>query len=140
VESEEDDFFLGRAKCSERLIDIGLTGVTMPEGTYGATYELFVSEWKRPRWPWPERMRRGMISVKGGVPVPSNWDSDFAEDEDAIMDMTVGDVETVDALVDAFRKSIERDRQRWPDWKPPRRPTIDPNWPLHFDCKCSLED
>lgn len=135
-----DDFFLGRAKYSETKIDAGVTGVTMPEGTYRATYELFVSQWKRPRWPWPERVRRGRIAVKNGVPVPGKWDSDFAEDEDAIMDMTAK-VETVDALVAAFRESVERDRQHYggPDWKPSRGPAIDPNWPLHFDCKCSLE-
>lgn len=138
-----DDFFLGRAKYSERLIDAGVTGVTLPEGTYRATYELFVSEWKRPRWPWAKRMRRGKISVNGGVPVPDKADSDFYEyDEDAILDAIIGDVETVDALVVGFREFVERDRQRHggPDWKPSRGPRIDPNWPLHFDCKCSLED
>lgn len=137
-----DNFFLGRAKYSERLIDTGLAGVTMPEGTYRATYELFMSQWKRPRWPWPERMRRGKISVEGGVPVPGEPDSDFFEyDEDAVQDFITGDVETVEALVAAFRESIEHDRQRYggPDWKPSRGPAIDPNWPQHFDCKCSLE-
>lgn len=105
------DLLLGRSKYSESDVTTGTTEIVMPEGAYEATYRLYTSIWKRPRWPWPKRMKRGYIEVKGGIPVPGKGENSWDMDDDAITDMTTP-ANTLDDLIAAIKKSVERDRKR----------------------------
>lgn len=106
------DFFLGRNKYSDRELETGTTEVTMPERTYPATYRLFESTWKRPRWPWPLRIVRGEIEVEGGIPIPGKGENSWDLDDDATYSLTCPATSPAD-LIEKMRASVLRRREKY---------------------------
>lgn len=120
------NILLGRAQYSSRNIKEIETEIIMPEGRYPATVELFVSEWRRPRWPWAERLMRADIEIPGGIPIPGKGENSWDCDDDAIFSM-VCPAATVAEAKQAVYQSAMRDRLRRAaaDWVP------DEGWPTH---------
>lgn len=105
------DALLGRRRHSERDIEIVETAVPLPDGNYPARIRFFESQWKRPRWPFVERMVRADIELHRPIPIPGKGDNDFDQGEDAIYAMTVP-AGTVPDAVAAVVQSALRDRRR----------------------------
>jgi len=106
-----DDFFWGRNKYSETERQSHDTFLVMPEGVYPVTVELFVSTWKRPRWPFPQSVARANVEIEGGVPVPGDGENSWDMDDDAIFGGTYPAL-TVDDALSAIRESIMHTRRR----------------------------
>lgn len=81
-----DDVFLGRAKYSEKITQEGEIKINMPEGIYDATYKLFTSYWRRPRWPFIKKIDRVSIDIPVGIPHEGKGENSW----DCGMDATFG--------------------------------------------------
>jgi hypothetical protein len=105
-------FFLGRPKYSQVELEAGAVDVVLPDRTYPATYQLFESIWKRPRWPWSKRILRGEIEVAGGIPVPGKGENSWDLDDTTIDSMTCP-ATTKEELAQAFATAVLRKRAKY---------------------------
>lgn len=64
------DFILGRKRHSTVDLRTEYADVPTPEGLHPASIRFFESTWKRPRWPWRERLIRADIELRRPIPVP----------------------------------------------------------------------
>lgn len=62
------DFFMGRNKYSDKVLQEGGIDIDMPEGVYNATFKRFISYWKRPRLPFTKKIERITIDIPVGIP------------------------------------------------------------------------
>lgn len=85
--------------------------VIMPEGRYPATVKRYTAEWKRPRWPFAERVHRAEVEVEGGIPVPGKGENSWDIDDDAIFSLTCVASEVREATKQMY-ESIMRSRYR----------------------------
>lgn len=106
------DFFLGRDKYSDEPLESGEIEFSLPESDYIATYRLFCSTWKRPRWPRPRRLLRGEIGVEGGVPIPGKGENSWDCDDTVTYSLTCP-ATTKEELVAKFIEGIEKRRQKY---------------------------
>jgi hypothetical protein len=106
------DFFLGRRKHFERTLYEVRENIPMPEGNYEAKIRFFESTWKRPRWPWPEKLIRADITPKYPIPHPGKGENSWDCDEDASYSMTCPASTTAEA-VEKMRDSIMRSRKKY---------------------------
>lgn len=83
------DVLLGRARYDSREEEPVFAVVAMPEAEYHATVTMHDDTWKRPRWPWPKRVRRATVDVPfGGVPIPGKGENAWDCGEDAVHGQT----------------------------------------------------
>ena len=99
---------MGRSKYSERDIETVRVNVPMPEGDYPATVQLDQAVWKRPRWPFAQKIHRADIELDKPIPIPGKGENSWDLDEDAIFSLTTPaktPQEAVDALVRSAMKT-----------------------------------
>ena len=112
---------LGRAKYSEGPRETHDAILSMPEGDYPVKVELYMSTWKRSRWPKPRSIGRATVKAlaAGGIPTPGKGENSWDIGDDATFEITCP-AETVDAAIERLRISIDRDRNRYggPVWTP----------------------
>lgn len=71
------DFIFGSRQHSYgKLIELRDVEIPMPEKSYPAQVEILEEEWKRPRWPFKNVVRRAHVDIKGGVPHAGKWGED----------------------------------------------------------------
>lgn len=80
------NFFFGRQKHSEKILQEGGVKITMPEGVYEATFKRFISTWKRPRYPFAQSLHRISIDIPVGIPHEGKGENSW----DCGMDATFG--------------------------------------------------
>lgn len=104
---------LGKATASEREIQRATpVTIAMPEGAYTGTVRLFESIWTRPRWPWPTRIRRAEVDVPNPPLFAGKGENSWDQDDDGIYSMTTP-AATVQEAIDAYRRSVLRNRERY---------------------------
>lgn len=113
------DFFLGRWQYETMPVSETRVVVPMPEGDYPASVQMFVSTWKRPRWPWPTRMLRATITPDRPIPHPGKGENAWDVGDDATHSMTCP-AQTPQAAAMELRDSVMRSRERYGgrDWRP----------------------
>lgn len=105
------DFFFGRNKYTERVLENGETFIPMTEGCYEAKYKLFVSEWSRPRWPFKKELQRITLDVPRGIPTEGKGENSWDCGEDATFGITCM-ARTLEQGVGELVGSVLRDRKR----------------------------
>lgn len=120
------DIIFGRRQYRQFGESVFETFVTMPEGAYPCKVTLYTAEWKRPRWPFPERVGRATVEVENGIPIPGDGENDWDIDDNAILDTTVLATTSHEATR-KFYESVMRDRIKNASaaWKPAL------GWPAH---------
>lgn len=120
------DLILGRAKYSETPKQEFETFVALPEGKYPAKVELYLSMWKRPRWPAPKVVARANIDVPNGVPIPGKGENSWDMDDNLVYESTVPAF-AVEQALEQFQNSVIKQREKYDgiDWFP------DAGWPAH---------
>lgn len=114
------DLLLGRAQYSEEgTPKIARVEVPMPERNYPATVKLYVAQWKRSRWPWPQRLMRADITPDTPIPFPGKGENSWDCGEDATYSlccMAHNEHEAVSTLV----ASVLRSRYKYggKNWRP----------------------
>lgn len=103
------DFVLGRDKYSDEPIEAGEIEFSLPESDYIATYRMFRSTWKRPRWPWPHHLLRGEIEVEGGVPIPGKGENSWDLDDTVTYSLTCP-ASSKEELVEKFIEGVQKRR------------------------------
>lgn len=115
------DVIFGRHKYAEGSRTHYRISVPMPERTY--TGDCFISEdtWKRPRWPFTERLRRAKIDMDkdNQIPVPGKGENAWDCGEDAIYGLTTEARDVKDAIA-KIADSATRTRLKYggQNWKP----------------------
>lgn len=104
------DILLGRQKYSDETIRTGRCIVPMPEGGYWASYKVFESAWKRPRWPWPKRATRVEIENDEPIPLPGKGTMPYNCDDDACYWITMALKGSVADAAREYAEDIVRDR------------------------------
>lgn len=120
------NLFLGRAKYSKYQSETQDVLIVMPEGRYPATITTYIAQWKRPRWPFPQQIRRAEIEINGGIPIPGKGDNSWDCEDNAIFSSTMPANSPHEAAQKLF-DSVMRERIRYAaaDWVP------DGGWPSH---------
>ena len=113
------DILLGKRKYSERELRTDTRMLTLPERTYPVQIKLMEATWKRPRWPFPDKIVRASVEVEGGVPVPGKGENSWDCGEDAIYSSTMP-AKTFDEALSGLYASVMRDRERYggKNWLP----------------------
>jgi hypothetical protein len=78
------DFFLGRQQYSSVNLQTVETVVPLPEGPYPATVKLNLDTWKRPRWPWPQTLRRADVETHKPMAIPGKGENSWDCEDDAV--------------------------------------------------------
>lgn len=114
------DILFGKTKHTQKSLSITDTSISMPEGSYPVTVELYLSIWTRPRWPFAKRIKRANVELEKPIPVPGKGENSWDIDDDAIMSMTCP-ANTVEEAIAHVVESALRTRRRHGgslDWKP----------------------
>jgi hypothetical protein len=113
------DFLLGRHKYSRVELSRRREQIPFPEAIYDAEIVLTEDTWRRPRWPFPRRIKRAHVEVERGVPVPGKGENSWDCGEDARFSLTTPARNTEEAIV-KFVASVYGDRVRYGGsmWKP----------------------
>lgn len=113
------DLIFGSAEYSERVLLDQAGSVSMPEGDYPVSVKLVESVWRRPRRPWPAKMRRAKIECEKGIPHPGKGENSWDCGEDATYGL-VCPAESVDEALIVLREVVTRSRERYGgrDWMP----------------------
>ena len=106
------NFFLGRAVYNSEVLDQIRCQLSMPENRYPCTVNLTLDTWKRPRWPWPKRIRRATIVMDTPVPTPGKGENSWDCDEDATYESTLPAATAGEALT-KLRASIMARREKY---------------------------
>ena len=106
------DVLFGRPVYSETLLESGETLIPMPEGCYVATYKLFISTWRRVRWPFPAHLKRISIDVPKGIPHEGKGENSYDCGEDATYGTTCSAAHLEDGIGQLVG-SVLRDRKRY---------------------------
>jgi hypothetical protein len=106
------DTFFGRHKYNEQALGRQQAIIHMPEGEYSATVELFMSTWKRPRWPWAKSVQRATIAVENPPQFAGKGENSWDMDDDAIYEMTMP-ATTIAEAVAAYTATVLRNRERY---------------------------
>lgn len=112
------DIIFGRQKYSETGKRKFKAYISLPEGEYPATIQLYTAIWKRERWPKTSKRSACDVDVDGGIPIPY---------DDAIFSIS-SRAETLPEAKLAMRDAVMRHRFRKgckPDWMPSK------GWPSH---------
>jgi hypothetical protein len=118
------DALLGKSVYSSRpLQGPGKAWVYCPEGRYEAIATIEMAEWRRPRWPWPARLRRLELNIPSGIPVPGKGENSWDCGDDATYGVTMSmrPGETLVLAIQRFvRECILRDREKYANasWTP----------------------
>lgn len=113
------DVVLGKDQFSKRDVSTHRVLVPMPEKVYEGTVTMFLSAWKRSRWPWPRQMLRATLVMDDPVPFPGKGENSWDVDDDAIYEITTPATSPLDAVA-ALVASVERCRRQYggKDWHP----------------------
>lgn len=114
------DLLFGRTRHTQQSLSITDISITLPEGAYPGTVELYLSMWKRPRWPFVKCIKRANIEMEKPIPVPGKGENSWDIDDDAIMSVTCP-ANTVEEAIAHVVESALRTRRRHGgslDWKP----------------------
>lgn len=109
------DILFGKRAYSEKVLQEGEVNIDMPEGVYKATFKRFISYWKRPRFPFVQRLHRMSFDIPVGIPFEGKGENSW----DCGMDATFGStfpIQEHDSIYDiAKRFAIARlqERQRY---------------------------
>lgn len=115
------DILLGKTQYSEELTKTVRVEIPMPERNYPGTVKLFVSTWKRSRWPWPLQIARAEIVPDTPIPFPGKGENSWDCGEDATHALTCqasNEQQAVAALVKSVLDSRYRHGGR--EWRPAR--------------------
>lgn len=104
------DISLGREKYTSRNIATGRVNVPMPEKEYEASYRLFESSWKRPRWPWTKHILRVEIENDEPIPLPGKGENSWDCDDDACYSIAMVCDGTVEDAAKKYTAGIVRTR------------------------------
>jgi hypothetical protein len=113
-----DDLLFG--KVSYRTIDLETQeGTLQLDGGYEVKARRFMSEWKRPRWPVPQRIMRVEIEIPGGIPIPGKGENSYDCEDDAIYGRTSPAASIDEAAHTLIADVLETRRKRGGvNWKP----------------------
>lgn len=113
------DFLFGKQIYSTVNKPPERTTVALPEAVYPATVVMFTSTWKRPRWPWPQRLVRATITPDTPIPIPGKGENSWDIGDDAIHELTCPASNRHDAA-QRLAESVMRSRQRYggASWEP----------------------
>lgn len=113
------DFVLGRPKYDTTMLEECTTLVPMPERAYPARVKLFLATWRRPRWPFPTRLRCATVEVEGGIPHPGKGESGYDCGDDATFSLTCP-ARTVAEAIGRMVGSVTESRHRYGglNWMP----------------------
>jgi len=120
------DALLGRSDYKECQMDEVKTEIGMPEGSYPVRIRKLNCTWKRPRWPWPQRLVRMDIKpTENAIPVPGKGENSWDCGEDASYG-SIMPAATYDEAIGKFVQGIMRDRTRRAgiNWRPKERHPI----------------
>ena len=106
------DFFFGTNKYSTKSLEEGNCLIPMPEGCYEGNYNLFVSTWERPRWPFKKQWKRITINVEKGIPHEGKGENSWDCGEDATYGITCM-AENLEDGIGQLVGSCLRDRKRY---------------------------
>lgn len=105
------DLIWGSAVYSSTMIEERDAQVSMPEGAYLAKVKIANDQWKRPRKPWSNTIRRAHIDCPVGIPKPGKGENSWDCGQDATYGLTCPAV-SVEEAVEKLRASVVRDRER----------------------------
>jgi hypothetical protein len=114
-----DDFVLGKAKYSSRVLSEQAVKIAMPEGSYDATVKIEERSWKRPRW-FVRRIVGADVKIPAGIPFPGKGENSWDCGQDAVYGQS-NQASTVEGAVAAVVESVLRSRRRYGgsvDWAP----------------------
>lgn len=98
-----DDLLLGKVRRRVLRQSANVATVELPEGFYRMAVRLFEIEYRRPRWPFPQRVTRFDAQIADGIPIPGKWGDDAVYSLSAMGG-------TVAEAVEAVRLAVLRDR------------------------------
>ena len=114
-----DNFFFGKAKHWEEIIEERNIMIPMPEKSYQATAKLCNAFWKRPRCSIVKKIRRIHIDIPEGIPHEGKGENSW----DCGIDATYGiccPARNIPTGVGTLVGSVLNDRVRyggWGDWE-----------------------
>lgn len=106
-----DDFFLGKAKYSQRTLSQQTVKIAMPEGSYDATVAIDERSWKRPRW-FVKRLVGSDVKIPKGIPFPGKGENSWDCGQDAVFGQS-NSADTVEKAVASVVESVLRSRRRY---------------------------
>lgn len=114
-----DDLLLGKVQYRSEDLET-MTGTLQLDEGYEVECRRFVSEWKRPRWPVPQRIMRVEIKVAGkGIPVPGKGENGWDCGDDAIFGATMP-AKTIDEAARKVIADVQETRRKrgGRSWRP----------------------
>lgn len=114
-------FLLGRPVYTSTDLEQREIDVPLPERSYRGTARLHDDAWRRPRWPFPLRIRRVSIEMHDGeqLPHPGKGENSWDGGEDATFGITTA-AATIEDGIGHLVASVLRSRLRHggPSWRP----------------------
>ena len=114
------DTLLGERVYARREVERATEFIPLPEGPTRAEIVLTEDTWTRPRWPFPLRVRRALVTPHSAIPVPGKGENSWDCDDDAISALTLRAATVPEAIGRVVTSILER-RQRHGgsvDWQP----------------------
>lgn len=114
------DWLFGKAKYSEREISQETRWIKpFPNEEYSVHIRLYEAIWKRPRWPFPKKVRRADVEAKEGIPIPGKGENSWDLDDTAVWSSTCNAHSAQEAIHDVL-KFVKQRRERYgcPNWQP----------------------
>lgn len=114
-----DDFVLGKAKYSQRILNEQAVQIALPEASYPATVKIDERTWKRPRW-FTKRMVGSQVDIPKGIPFPGKGENSWDCGQDAVFGLSSLE-STIEGAIAAVVRSVLKSRRRHGgsiEWKP----------------------
>ena len=102
----------GRTIYSRRVLSEHAVTVPMPERSYAGTVTLTEDTWRRPRWPFPTRVRRAKVEMKEPIPFPGKGENSWDQGDDALHGLTFP-AATVPEAISGVVASVLRSREKY---------------------------
>lgn len=106
------DFLLGRSKVTTKILDQGESDVPMIEGNYRVKWQKLLKVWKRPRWPFAQRIVAFDMDLQKPIPVPGKGENSYDCDDDAIHSMYCP-AQTLEEAISKLTASALRTRRKY---------------------------
>jgi hypothetical protein len=114
-----DDFVLGKAEYSQRILNEQAVQIALPEASYPATVKIDERTWKRPRW-FTKRLVGSQVDIPKGIPFPGKGENSWDCGQDAVFGLSSLE-STVEGAIAAVVRSVLKSRRRHGgsiEWKP----------------------
>ena len=105
---------MGQSKYTTNVIsDNEEVDIPMPEKVYKGKLKVYEGIWKRPRWPFEQRILRGDLECEEGIPHPGKGTCSYNCGDDATYGICAP-INIKDDIIGEFVSGVLDKRRRYP--------------------------